>query len=117
MRINKVERERGITVKAQTASMVFKDERSNLDYLINLIDTPGHIDFSDEVSRSIIACDGALLLIDSTKGVQAQTIANHRLAARNGLKEIPVLTKLDMRDADPERTLNQMEKILSKSED
>jgi translation elongation factor EF-4 len=68
----KVERERGITVKAQTATMIFNDDRTDRDYLINLIDTPGHIDFSYEVSRSLASCQGALLLVDSTQSVQAQ---------------------------------------------
>jgi len=97
-----VERERGITVKAQTASMLFHDERTGTDYLLNLIDTPGHIDFSYEVSRSLASCQGALLLVDSTQSIQAQTLANHQKAKDLGLEIIPVVTKIDLPSAMPE---------------
>jgi GTP-binding protein LepA len=101
----KVERERGITVKAQTASMIFEDKRTNgTRYLINLIDTPGHIDFSYEVSRSLASCQGALLLVDSTQSVQAQTLANHEKAKKIGLSIIPVVTKIDLPSSQPEET-------------
>ncbi len=80
-----VERDRGITVKAQTASMIFRDDRTNKEYLLNLIDTPGHIDFSYEVSRSLASCQGALLLVDSSQSIQAQTLANHAKAKELGL--------------------------------
>ena len=101
-----VERERGITVKAQTASMIFNDTREGKQarYLINLIDTPGHIDFSYEVSRSLASCQGALLLVDSTQSIQAQTLANHAKAKALGLTIIPVVTKIDLPSAQPEDT-------------
>jgi small GTP-binding protein len=100
----KVERDRGITVKAQTASMIFEDKRTNERYLINLIDTPGHIDFSYEVARSLASCQGALLLVDSTQSVQAQTLANHAKAKVLGLEIIPVVTKIDLPSSQPEET-------------
>lgn len=99
-----VERERGITVKAQTASMVFEDGRSGERFLLNLVDTPGHIDFCHEVSRSLSSCQGALLLVDATQSVQAQTLANYGLARRRGLEIIPVITKVDLPNAAPEET-------------
>ena len=99
-----VERERGITVKAQTASMVFHDGRSGQRYLLNLVDTPGHIDFCHEVSRSLSSCQGALLLVDATQSIQAQTLANYALARRRGLEIIPVVTKTDLPNAAPEET-------------
>ncbi len=98
----KVERERGITVKAQTASMIFHDERDGEDYLLNLIDTPGHVDFAYEVSRSLASCQGALLLVDSTQSIQAQTLVNFEKANNLGLKMIPVVTKIDLPNAQPE---------------
>ena len=96
-----VERERGITVKAQTASMIYDDERTGQRYLINLVDTPGHVDFSYEVSRSLSSCQGALLLVDASQSIQAQTIANHKKAINLGLKIIPVVTKIDLPHAMP----------------
>ena len=101
-----VEKERGITVKAQTASLFYeyKDEM----YLLNLIDTPGHVDFSYEVSRSLAACKGALLLVDAVQGVQAQTMANFYLAFENELTILPVINKIDMQAADPERVAGEM---------
>ena len=104
-----VERERGITVKAQTASMLYDHEGDGSAYLLNLIDTPGHVDFSFEVSRSIAACQGALLLVDSTQGIQAQTLANYRIARDAGLSIIPVLTKLDLPHSDPAMAIEQIE--------
>jgi translation factor GUF1, mitochondrial len=104
-----VERERGITVKAQTASMFY--EYKGQTYLLNLIDTPGHVDFSYEVSRSLHACQGAVLLVDATQGVEAQTIANFYLAFEQNLAIIPVINKIDMAVADPERTKQQMLKL------
>ena len=102
-----VEQERGITVKAQTSSLVYN--RGGKRYLLNLIDTPGHVDFSYEVSRSLAACDGCLLLVDASQGVEAQTVANFFLAFEQNLAIIPVLNKIDMPAADPERVAQQLE--------
>ena len=102
-----VEKERGITVKAQTASLFYK--HNDVDYLLNLIDTPGHVDFSYEVSRSLYACQGALLLVDAAQGIQAQTMANFYLAFAQNLKIIPVINKIDLSNADPERVIHEME--------
>lgn len=90
----KVERERGITVQAQTASMHYNYKGEK--YLLNLVDTPGHVDFHYEVERSMRGCQGALLLIDATQGIQAQTLANFELARREKLTIIPVMNKIDM---------------------
>ncbi|THH27043.1 hypothetical protein EUX98_g7145 [Antrodiella citrinella] len=103
----KVERERGITVKAQTASMVHTFEGSR--YLLNLIDTPGHVDFAWEVSRSLAACQGALLLVDATQGVQAQSISVYHIARERGLTIIPVLNKIDLPASQPEIIAAQMQ--------
>ncbi|RKO91942.1 P-loop containing nucleoside triphosphate hydrolase protein [Blyttiomyces helicus] len=102
----KVERERGITVKAQTATMFYTHEGK--DYLLNLIDTPGHVDFSYEVSRSLAACQGTILLVDSSQGIQAQTVANFFLAFGEGLSVVPVLNKIDLPGADPEKVARQI---------
>lgn len=102
-----VERERGITVKAQTCTMIYND--NGLDYLLHLVDTPGHVDFRAEVSRSYASCGGALLLIDASQGVQAQTVANFYLAFAQGLTLVPVLNKVDLPTAEPERTIDQIE--------
>lgn len=101
-----VERERGITVKAQTASLFY--EYKGQIYLLNLIDTPGHVDFSYEVSRSLYACQGAVLLVDAVQGVQAQTMANFFLAFEQNLEIIPVINKIDMANADPDRIAGEM---------
>jgi translation factor GUF1, mitochondrial len=101
-----VERERGITVKAQTASLFY--EYNGQIYLLNLIDTPGHVDFSYEVSRSLYACQGAVLLVDAAQGVQAQTMANFFLAFEQNLEIIPAINKIDMANADPERIAGEM---------
>uniref|UniRef100_A0A2I3NEB3 GTP binding elongation factor GUF1 n=1 Tax=Papio anubis TaxID=9555 RepID=A0A2I3NEB3_PAPAN len=104
-----VERERGITVKAQTASLFHNCEGKQ--YLLNLIDTPGHVDFSYEVSRSLSACQGVLLVVDANEGIQAQTVANFFLAFEAQLSVIPVINKIDLKNADPERVENQIEKV------
>lgn len=104
-----VEKERGITVKAQSASMFYT--YNNEQYLLNLIDTPGHVDFSYEVSRSLYACQGAILLVDAAQGVQAQTMANFYLAFEQNLAIVPVLNKIDMANADPERVSKEMNQL------
>lgn len=104
-----VERERGITVKAQTCTMFYKDEASGEDYLLHLVDTPGHVDFRAEVSRSYASCGGALLLVDASQGVQAQTVANFYLAYSMGLKLIPIINKIDLDAADIPRAMDQVE--------
>ncbi|XP_051930329.1 LOW QUALITY PROTEIN: translation factor Guf1, mitochondrial [Hippocampus zosterae] len=104
-----VERERGITVKAQTASLFYT--RHGQQHLLNLIDTPGHVDFSYEVSRSISACQGVLLLVDANQGIQAQTVANFYLAFEAQLTIIPVINKIDLKNADAERVESQIENV------
>jgi small GTP-binding protein len=101
-----VERERGITVKAQTCSMIYSYQGE--DYLLHLVDTPGHVDFRAEVSRSYASCGGALLLVDASQGVQAQTVANFYLAFSQGLQLVPVINKVDLPSADAPRALEQM---------
>ncbi|KAL6246064.1 Translation factor guf1 mitochondrial [Rhinocladiella similis] len=101
-----VERERGITVKAQTCSMIYNYKGD--DYLLHLVDTPGHVDFRAEVARSYASCGGALLLVDASQGIQAQTVANFYLAFAQGLSLIPVINKVDLPHADPPRALEQM---------
>lgn len=101
-----VERERGITVKAQTCTMIYNHEGA--DYLLHLVDTPGHVDFRAEVARSYASCGGALILVDASQGVQAQTVANFYLAFSQGLTLVPVLNKVDLPHADPPRVLEQM---------
>ncbi|KAJ9657818.1 Translation factor guf1 mitochondrial [Coniosporium apollinis] len=101
-----VERERGITVKAQTCTMIYNYKGE--DYLLHLVDTPGHVDFRAEVSRSYASCGGALLLVDASQGVQAQTVANFYLAFSQGLELVPIINKVDLPSADPQRALEQM---------
>ncbi|KAK4165610.1 translation factor GUF1, mitochondrial [Cladorrhinum sp. PSN259] len=105
-----VERERGITVKAQTCTMLYK-HRDGLDYLLHLVDTPGHVDFRAEVTRSYASCGGALLLVDASQGVQAQTVANFYLAFAQGLTLVPVVNKIDLPTADVDRALGQLESV------
>jgi GTP-binding protein LepA len=106
-----LERERGITIKAQTVRLRHVGEDGE-EYILNLIDTLGHVDFSYEVSRSLAACEGALLLIDAAQGVQAQTLANAYLAIDAGLEVIPAINKIDLVAADPERVAGEIVNIL-----
>ena len=106
-----LERERGITIKAQTAALNYR-ARNGQTYLLNLIDTPGHVDFSYEVSRSLAACEGALLVVDASQGVEAQTLANCYTAIEQGVEVVPVLNKIDLPSAEPERVIKEIEDII-----
>src|SRR5438132_1369228 len=107
-----IERERGITIKMTAVRLKYKSEDGD-EYELNLIDTPGHVDFTYEVSRSLAACEGAILVVDAAQGVEAQTLANVNLAHNSGLTLVPVINKIDLPAADPERVKREIEDVLA----
>jgi GTP-binding protein LepA len=112
-----LERERGITIKAQSVTLYYTSRKDGERYQLNLIDTPGHVDFSYEVSRSLAACDGALLVVDASQGVEAQSVANCYTATELGLEVVPVINKIDLPSADPPRVIKEIEEIIGISAD